>query len=102
MGHVVRRSAAAARRGSALDGLRGGDTEIRDDGPDGAPRRTYDEDVARLQVAVNETLAVRLDNSGADLAGDFPRLGLGYRPIAIDLFRQRLPIDELHRQKFHF
>ena len=51
---------------------------------------------------MNDALAVRLGKSGADLASDFPRLGLGYRPIAIDLFRQRLSVDELHRQKFHF
>src|ERR1022692_4061143 len=91
-----------ARHRSAFDDLHCGHAEVGDHDPDGASRRTYDDDIAGLQVAVNDALAVRLSKSGADLARDLPRFPLRHWPIAIDSFRKRLPVDELHRQEFHF
>ena len=52
--------------------------------------------IAALEIAMDDALAMGLGESGADLARDFAGLLFGYRPIAVNAFGEGLPLDELH------
>ncbi len=93
--HVLRRAGHFAGAGHA-DVIHGpGEAEVGDLHPLDA---VLQQDVRRFDVAVDETLLVGRRQSRRDLPADAEDLFQFQRPLTVDLFLQRLAVDELHHQ----
>src|ERR1043166_8225121 len=55
-----------------------------------------DEDVLRLDVAMDEAVLERMAQSARDLAGDLERASLGQPLLLVDLLEERLARDIFH------
>ena len=98
--HVVEGAAAARTHQAIAAGLvEARQAEIGDDRAEGSVFGAGENDVAALEVAVDDALAMGLSEPGADLARDLAGLLFRYGAVAVNAFGERLPLDELHGEE---
>ena len=86
---------ARHQRAGNLDPLAQAEVEDFDDGL-GVPRHRDEEDVTRLEVAVDDALQVGRRDRGAELPHDVQDRGLGQAAAHLDEEVERLAVQELH------
>jgi hypothetical protein len=85
--------------GGSLGALR--QAEIGDHSANGAIRPFSQDDVVAFEIAMDHLIAVGLGQALAELPRDHPHFSLG-RGSAMEPFRERLAVKELHRYEINF
>src|SRR5437764_3550953 len=89
----MRSAVPRTRVAGGVEGAKQRDAEVREHRATGA---ALDENVFRLEVAVHDTLAMRVVESERELAEQTTALGAGDRSVATKARRKRFTVDVLH------
>ena len=101
--HVIVSAGRAAEGRAFLTGrLEAGQSEIGNDGADGAFGRLREDHVGGLQIAVDHALAMRLGETGAELQREIASFAWRQGTVRANMGEQRLALEEFHTEEFDF